>query len=92
MPGPVRTLSVDTDAMLPPMIIVLDIIAAPALVPARIMPSASRACSAVSTLEPPMTVVMRSWSPPVKKTPVACSIAETAGRCCCPRDPPGAAG
>ena len=72
MPGPVRTLPVDTDATLPPRIIVLDIIAAPALVPASTMPSASRACRAQSTLVPPTTVVMRSWSPPVKKTPVAC--------------------
>src|SRR5689334_22098196 len=58
------------------MIMVLDIIAAPALVPARTSePSSTRACSSVSTRVPPRIVAIRSWSPPVKNTPVAPSSA-----------------
>ncbi len=78
MPGPVRTLIVDSAASCPPRIIVLDIMAAPALVPASTSPSPSRACSVRSTREPPTTVVMRNWSPPVNNTPVARSRSVTA--------------
>ncbi|GAA0943946.1 hypothetical protein GCM10009558_058900 [Virgisporangium aurantiacum] len=42
------------------------------------MPSATRLCSTESTRDPPSVVVMRSWSPPVKKTPVAVMIAAAA--------------
>ena len=77
-PGAVRTLAVLTLASEPPTIIVPDIIAAPALVPASAMPSATRLCRRQSTFEPPRMVVMRTWSPPVKKTPVAVMIAAAA--------------
>jgi hypothetical protein len=80
-PGPVRTLSRVTPGPSPPRIMVPDIIAAPALVPpSTIVPERTRLCSAESVRVPPSTVVIRSWSPPVKKTPVAvASAATTAG-------------
>ena len=46
---------------------------APALVPPTVTPLALRKRIILATGVPPSSVEMRSWLPPVKKMPVACS-------------------
>ena len=73
-PGASRTLPEMTDDPSSPNAIMCSLrMLAPALVPPTVTPWALRARMSFATGVPPSRVVSRSWLPPVKKMPVACS-------------------
>ncbi len=61
-----------------PVIIGVDITAAPAEVPPTTAPSRYRTAIAASTFVPPMAAVSRAWSPPPNQIPVAPASKRTA--------------
>ena len=71
-PGRTSTLSPSTTVKSPsPVIMRADITAVPALVPPKTTPARWRARTAWSSVSSRSTSMIRPWSPPPKKTPVA---------------------